>query len=263
MRYSGIAGIRPFASCVVAVVLVSACEVEPIIAYDIYTVENSTSSPWVSFYESQSHGTEGYYIAQGKSSSFSIIINHPTHIEANPDAVAASIDLQDSVIEIVPRLIASDSSYSLLNGLDPWVEHKVTGNDETPNTYFLSLTDDALSFIANRMRSKGCAPYKIMREKIENLTDYDVSITTILHGNRVMVKVAAGNMADLPEVGMFFECDNYRISWREDTLEMQSPFMESFGGYTYRASYSENGYRVYRLRPIDLDWLTADARTAQ
>lgn len=155
MRYSRIAGIRTFVSCVAAAALASACDVEPIIAYDMYTVENSTSCPWVSFYESQSHGTEGYYIAQGESSSFYITINHPTRIEADPDAVAASFDLQDSVIEIVPRLMATDSSYTLLSGLEPWVEHKVTGNDEMPNTYLLSLTDEALFFTANRMRSKG------------------------------------------------------------------------------------------------------------
>lgn len=263
MRYSRIAGIRSLVSCVVAAVLVSACEVEPIIAYDMYTVENSTSCPWVSFSESQSYGTDGYYIAQGESSSFYITINHPTRIEADPDAVAASIDLQDSVIEVVPRLMATDSSYTLLSGLDPWVEHKVTGSDEMPNTYFLSLTDDALSFIANRMRSKGCAPYKITREMIENLTDYDVTITTIHNGNRYVLKVAAGKMAGFPEVGMFFECDNYRISWDGNSLEMQSPFMKSFSGYSYRTSDSENGYRVYRLRPIDLDWLAKGAQSEQ
>lgn len=77
-----------------------------------------------------------------------------------------------------------------------------------------------------------------------------------------MVKVSAGKMVDLPEVGMFFECDNYRISWAGNTLEIRSPFMRSFAGYTYRASDSENGYRLYRLRPIDLDWLAEDAHAS-
>lgn len=229
-----------------AAVLASCTETgnEPVV--NLYVVENATSCAWLSFDENLSPYSAYYYIGQGENSCFNLGVGYAARANSSPDAVAATISVQDSAMEIVPSLMSDEAPYSMLSGLDQWIAHKTLDDDLCPDSYTLTLTDEAMAFISSRMRSKGRPPYKIIREEICNPLDEEITVTPLLNGVALAeIKIPAGETVVLPEVNLFFKCDKYKIKWGDKSTESTVAFMANFESHTFRDGDTEEGCRRY------------------
>lgn len=233
--------------CLALACSIASCSDENEPVCDHYVIENSTGS-WVCFDENISRTTTGCYMWKGEKFEFFLSTEYAGFITSNPDTVVASICLQDSVIEIVPRLMSDNVPYTMHSGLDQWMDHESTGDDLIPNVYTLTLTDEVLTAVAGRMRSNGRPPYKIAREEIVNYTSKEITITPTLGGTALAhISIAAGGTATLPETGLLFKCDKYSIAVADGTAETSKAFMSSFESHTFRDGDTDEGYRVYEI----------------
>lgn len=226
---------------------------------DAYITKNETSHPFVAFTDPIYHGEEDHYMAKGESRGFSIADASPSYVEVHPDRVSSIIVLKDCVIEMVPKMMTDDVVYNVFSGLAEWVEHWTTSSDLATDVYSLTLTDERVSFIANRMSSKGLPPYSIVREEIVNGTNNNITITPMAHGVSFdNIRVGAYDTVAVAKVGLLFDCDSFRIRWNSREVESDSIFAKAFPSRTYRYDDSGSGFRRYWLTDYRLGLLIGE-----
>ena len=217
---------------------------EPIM--DTYVVYNLTSAPYILF------GVEGYnlgyvtYMASGDDSVIWTTVGDGG-IKDDPGKVCVVIANRDSVIEVVPKLMTEDATkYSIFSGLDDWSEN--ISDTHLDSDYKLSLTDDALAYISNKMRSQGVKPYHIVKDEFVNSSPDNI-VVSALSGDSVVYSfsAAAGDTVALPQVGLLFDYDHYMVECDRGTYMVEGGFANSLVGHFSRIGESETGVRQLRL----------------
>ena len=212
--------------------------------FEAYYVSNQSSANIISFakYEEKFES----FLSSGQYSSTHLVGDERYEGRKWPDAVASVISLSDSAIEIVPRLAARDSCYNLFSGLEDWY---TTEEGDWYVAFSVDITDEVLSSIASRMRSKGLPPYRTTKEVIVNRGQMDVKITTRRDGIELgTVVVAKGDSVTMPVDGMVMHSDEYTIEASgKSYTEKRGMALDNLEGRPHRIGKSEDGYRKYVL----------------
>lgn len=155
----------------------------------------------------------------------------------------AVISNRDSVIEVIPKLMtADDTRYSIFSGLEDWYATR------SGRIYDLTMTDDVVTYIADKMRSQGLPPYRIVREEVINKSSDDVTITTLSQGAVLNVfHVTAGDTVALPGVGLLFDGDRHKLESRYGAYEYDGCVVWQTVSLSSRTDGSEVGVRRFYL----------------
>lgn len=220
------------------------CGSEPL--GDIYVVRNNTSSSYISFSAPGSITTRSYaeyehYFAAGEEDLYETPTGEGC-IKGDPEKVWAVISNRDSVIEIVPKLMTADTCYSIFSGLEDWYVTR------SGRIYDLPITDDVVTFITDRMRSQGLPPYRIVRDEIINKSSDDVTITTMSQGTTLNVfRVTAGDTVVLPDVGLLFDGDHYKLESSKGAYEYDGCVVWQTVSLSSRIGCSNEGVRRFYM----------------
>lgn len=177
------------------------CELPP--DGDVYLVRNMTSSTYLSC------GVYGYDLGSEHFFDSGEMTPYQTYddgcLRGDPGEVCVVISNRDSVIEVVPKLMAEGPDYSIFSGLEDWTK-------ESYNVIELTVTDKTLEYVSDKMRSKGFPPYHIIKEDLINKMSCDIVISTLSAGAVLNTfRIAAGDSVALPEAGLLFDGDQYKV----------------------------------------------------
>lgn len=247
MKYSRF-GRNSLAALCAGLAILTSCGEEPVEPpmqpFETFDVWNRSSASIVSFTKSGDRFES--YMSQNEGSTTELWGDERLEAKIHPDAVASVISLSDSAIEIVPRLAARDSCYNLFSGLEDWY---TTEEGDWYVAFSVDITDEVLSSIASKMRSKGLPPYRTTKEVIVNRGQMDVKITTRRDGIELgTVVVAKGDSVTMPVDGMVMHSDEYTIEASgKSYTEKRGMALDNLESRPHRIGKSEDGYRKYVL----------------